>query len=148
MHENKSLYLIFLFSLGLGLISFNLNARSPAVEDFVGVETESYNELSPGEEFAFQFGNTVKALETPEKSSSAFALSSQLLPFAALAAFMLLPFFMWLAITRSTSMRTGASLDNRTSDNDNQYDNVTNFSEVLEDQRAKRNGEDSKRKAS
>ena len=71
------------------------HARKPAVEDFVGVEPESYSENYKGEQFKFAFGNTVPAYKGT--SSSPW---SEWVPTIVLFSFIMLPFAMWYGITR------------------------------------------------
>ncbi|MBC76311.1 MAG: hypothetical protein CME64_09875 [Halobacteriovoraceae bacterium] len=92
------------------------HARKPAVEDFVGVETESYAEVPENQQFAFEFGNTVQAEET---SGSAW---SEWVPTIVLFSFILLPFAMWFGITR------GASTSQTT-----ETGNVANLSDYMKD---------------
>lgn len=77
-------------------IALSAHARKPAVEDFVGVETESYAKGSPGTEVLFEFGNSVKAVKAKKITSW-----EDYVPGLVLGAFLLLPFAMWTAITRS-----------------------------------------------
>ncbi len=50
----------------LGQFTSTAYARKPAVEDFVGVETEKFAKNAPGTEVLFEFGNSVKAVR-PQK---------------------------------------------------------------------------------
>ncbi|MCO4754780.1 MAG: hypothetical protein KC478_09865 [Bacteriovoracaceae bacterium] len=72
-------------------------ARKPAVEDFVGVETESYARTPQGTEFVFEFGNTVQAMGTNTN------FWSEWVPTIVLFSFIMLPFAMWFGITRSAN---------------------------------------------
>lgn len=77
-------------------------ARKPAVEDFVGVEPESFSRTPQGTEVLFDFGNTVQAFQ-PETESSLSAFWKEWTPALVLASFIMLPFGMWFAITRSAN---------------------------------------------
>ncbi|MEX0798147.1 MAG: hypothetical protein WEB87_02425 [Bacteriovoracaceae bacterium] len=87
-------FVVFLFLFAL--CSASAFARKPAVEDFVGVEPESYSRTPQGTETLFEFGNTVKAFN-PETSS----FWTEWTPAFVLTSFFLLPFIMWFGITKS-----------------------------------------------
>jgi hypothetical protein len=89
------LVLTFLFTL---VFATNSHARKPAVEDFVGVETENYRPTTKGTEVLFNFGNHIDSLE---KKRRAKQQTAGWIATATLAAFILLPFFMWIGITNS-----------------------------------------------
>lgn len=89
-----SLFLITLLTMSAALA----NGRAPAVEDFVGVEPEGYQRTPQGTEVLFEFGNTVKSVNTQSTTSW-----TNVTPFAVLVSFLLLPFVMWAAITRSAN---------------------------------------------
>lgn len=100
MKLRNFLVLIALFTL---TIAFNANARKPAVEPVVGVEPESYKATSVGTEVQFNFGNFIHA-KTPKKSNPRqINQTPNWLATSTLFAFIMLPFFMWFAITRSTA---------------------------------------------
>ena len=87
--------LTVLFTLAFATNSF---ARKPAVEDFVGVETENYRPTTKGTEVIFNFGNHIdshqKRKKEGQKATSWFVS-------LVLLAFIALPFFMWYGITNS-----------------------------------------------
>lgn len=64
-------------------------ARKPAIEDFVGVETETYRPTPAGSEVSFNFGNHIK-----DTRNQNFLETNGLSIFVSLA-FMTLPFLMW-----------------------------------------------------
>lgn len=95
--------------IALTAILFTLSssafARKPAVEDFVGVEpspefemTETTTPINVDTTVKFNYGNQVKALD------GLTSPSSQTIPtwfsITALLSFMLLPFMMWIGITK------------------------------------------------
>ncbi len=109
-------------------------ARKPAVEDFVGVETESYARAPQGTEFVFEFGNTVQAMGT----SSNFW--TEWVPTLVLFSFIMLPFAMWFGITRTTNnVATTATTE--------QANNVASLSDYKKDDKEK-SDKDSFKKAS
>lgn len=89
---------LFLVLTALFTMTFaaNSHARKPAVEEFVGVETENYRPTTKGTEVLFNFGNHIdsheKKLRTKQNTTGWFATGT-------LVAFVLLPFFMWVGIT-------------------------------------------------
>lgn len=89
------LVLAYLFTI---VFSANSFARKPAVEDFVGVETENYKPTTKGTEVLFNFGNHItsheKQMRDKQKTTGWLATGT-------LVAFILLPFFMWAGITSS-----------------------------------------------
>lgn len=82
-----------LILLTLLLTSFAF-ARKPAVEDFVGVESESYSTTTPGSEVLFNFNNNMN-----EQSSA--TTGSKLFTYLFILSFISLPFFMWMGLTKS-----------------------------------------------
>lgn len=90
--------LLVLTVLFTTVFASNSFARKPAVEDFVGVETENYRATSRGTEVIFNLGNHVDSFEKKQKekmkATGWFATAS-------LVAFVLLPFFMWGGIIKS-----------------------------------------------
>lgn len=95
MNLKKSLLaVLFLF------VAAGAAARSPAVEDFTGVEPESYSETAKGTEVRFAFGNMTKAYNPSSQGSF-----GELTPYLVLGGFLILPFAMWFAITRSNPER-------------------------------------------
>lgn len=87
-------FLILVLTITLSFSSF---ARKPAVEDFVGVETEAYSETPAGTEVSFNFGNHINKENSylKEPGNSDFF---SLLTFLAFAA---LPFILWYGITNA-----------------------------------------------
>lgn len=80
--------------LSFGLILSSAFARKPAVEDFVGVESESYEVTSPGSEVLFNFDNSITSTNEETSGSTIFT-------YMFIAAFLALPFMMWFGLTRS-----------------------------------------------
>lgn len=70
--------------------------RAPAVEDFVGVETQDYAVTTEGTEVFFNFDQTPVEINASTKQE----MPSQF-PFWVFVAFVTLPFVMWLGINRS-----------------------------------------------
>lgn len=88
--------------LSFGLILSSAFARKPAVEDFVGVESESYEVTSPGSEVLFNFDNSITSTNEETSGSTIFT-------YMFIAAFLALPFMMWFGLTRSQkSLKTSA----------------------------------------
>lgn len=101
--------LIFgLFFVALTASISSAHARKPAVEAFVGVETEAYQETPPGTEFSFNFGNTTQAYAQPSSSRIA-----DWTPAIGLATFLMLPMLMWFGIMRTSKEASGALADNK-----------------------------------
>ena len=92
MSFSKSISILFVTLL----LAPGAFARKPAVEDFVGVEPESYVAPSQGTEVLFDFGNTVQAITTENTSQW-----GQWMPVFVLISFMLLPMVVWFGITRT-----------------------------------------------
>lgn len=86
----KSLIII----LSFGLLLSSAFARKPAVEDFVGVESESYEVTSPGSEVLFNFDNSITSTTAETSGSTVFT-------YMFIASFLALPFMMWFGLTRS-----------------------------------------------
>lgn len=89
------LVLTFLFTI---VLSSHAQGRKPAVEDFVGVETENYRPTTKGTEVLFNFGNHIDSIEKKRKDKQK---TTGWIATVTLAAFVLLPFFMWFGITNS-----------------------------------------------
>jgi hypothetical protein len=87
----KSLLLL----VALIILSANTHARKPAVEDFVGVEPETYKVTPPGTEVLFDFNQQVQSIQQPavETQSPWFGVG-------AIAAFITLPVLLWFGLTR------------------------------------------------
>lgn len=123
---------IYLFCL-LTLVSLSTYARKPAVEDFIGVEPESYKITPPGTEVLYNFEQNVQALglNTTETSQSPW------FAFTIMGAFILLPAFLWFGMTRNQPTPKIAAHQTFDQDKDNVH--------VLKDYRAP---EDESKKAS
>lgn len=76
------------------LITSSAFARKPAVEDFVGVESESYSTTTPGSEVLFNFNNNMNEQASATSGSKIFT-------YLFIISFVSLPFFMWIGLTRS-----------------------------------------------
>jgi cytoskeletal protein RodZ len=90
------LFLLFttLFAISVASTAF---ARKPAVEDFVGVETENYKPTTTGTEVMFNFGNHI---ESHQKRKAKIRASNGFVSLVVVA-FFALPFLMWWGITNS-----------------------------------------------
>lgn len=80
--------------------AFNAIARKPAVEDFVGVETETYRATPPGTEVSFNLGNHI--IDSTNQSfftQNAFSLGVT-------ATLLALPFLMWFGLRSSKTIST------------------------------------------
>ena len=86
------------------LVSFLGHARKPAVEDFVGVEPESYKPVPKGAEVLFDFGNKVKANQNKAAVNYDHQKNNQT-SMIALSLFLLLPSLMWFALTRTQQLQ-------------------------------------------
>jgi hypothetical protein len=95
MKLNHLLVLIFVFTL-----SASLHARKPAVEDFVGVETEGYEKTPKGTEVLFDFGNQLAPVQSQNLNVSSKIDINSFSSFM-LIAFATLPFIMWFGINQS-----------------------------------------------
>lgn len=80
-----------IFFGSLFLTSLQVQARKPAVEEFIGVETQYYQDIEPGNEVYFNFSDKM-----PEKTDQPGPVFSLFVLFA----FMSLPLALWFAITR------------------------------------------------
>lgn len=117
--------LSFFFLLTILACSFAFG-RSPAVEDFVGVEPESYREIKKGHEFAYDFSGEPGQVKAPDTSPS------NLFSLFALAAFISLPLLMWLGMNQTGDGEVGhegeannvsfVDFQNKNSDNDKSLD--------------------------
>ncbi len=95
-----------LLTLLLTLSSSIAYGRKPAVEDFVGVESEDYKKTPEGTEVLFNFGNEIQKVnsQTPQnKLVSSNSNQSSWFGLVSLAIFIAFPIFMWLGITRFTN---------------------------------------------
>ena len=95
MKLNHLLVLIFVFTL-----SATLHARKPAVEDFVGVESEGYEKTPKGTEVLFDFGNQLAPVQV-ENSNVSSKIDIDSFSSFMLFAFATLPFIMWFGINQS-----------------------------------------------
>ena len=99
---NQLLAIFFILSL-----STSLYARKPAVEDFVGVETEGYQKTPKGTEVLFNFENQLGSNKFKSNNTNtsgktdidAFNIDS--FSTVMLFAFATLPFLMWFGINQS-----------------------------------------------
>jgi len=96
MKLSISKFLTFMILATLSISAFA--DRSPAVEDFVGVETEDYRATPAGEAFSFNFGNHIQAGATSNSFST-----SQIISVTAIAGLLILPTLMWFGIRNSKS---------------------------------------------
>ena len=92
-NRNGELMKLVLILLSFTLLNIVAFGRAPAVEDFVGVETESYKELKKNERFAYDFSGDPAA---PVKNQE--GVPSSLFSVFALLAFISLPIIMWMAM--------------------------------------------------
>ena len=81
------------------------HSRGPAVEEFVGIETENYREVPAGQEALYNFDQELKKVENATKLET--------WPYFLIAAFLLLPMGIWFAVSRKRSSRVQAqNMDN------------------------------------
>ena len=92
-------FFILILSLGYSLSAYS-NGRSPAVEDFVGVETKHYQKTPKGTEVLFNFGNHLSIASAKQSHDQ---LTPPFVGIAVLAAFILLPLCMWVGLTKTVS---------------------------------------------
>jgi len=128
----------------MALFTVNASARKPAVEDFVGVETEDYRPTSEGTEVLFDFGNLV------DKKQIKTSGTGNLFPFSMIVAFIFLPVLMWFAITgaarkgnKESSLSTTIAAATKTTTQDTS--NVENLSEYKEKIDSKKKSSDIKK---
>lgn len=124
------LVITVLFTLGFASSSF---ARKPAVEEFVGVETENYRPTTEGTEVLFNFGNHINS---HEKQSRQNQTSSAWFATSVLVAFILLPFLMWIGISNSLKKETevkNSSQDNNQDESVAELGNVKHLSDYKAD---------------
>lgn len=74
-------------------------ARKPAVEDFVGVESQDYSQTPPGTEVLFNFTEGIEQMNT-DKPLDSSTNTSQAFAWFAIFSFIALPFLMWFGITK------------------------------------------------
>lgn len=117
----------------LSLLSFNLfaNGRSPAVEDFVGVEPEGYVPAQKGAEVLFNFSQNLT-----ETSQS--IMDQNLMIFGVVALFILLPVGVWIGISQT--------MKNKTADSD--HSNVHQLNDYRNRRSTDQNNDDDIKKAS
>lgn len=120
--------------------AFQAFARKPAVEDFVGVETETYSPTPAGSEVVFNFGNHVM------NTSNQSFFSQNVVSVSVSLAFLALPFLMWFGLKNSSS-DTEVVIDHISEESPNYTEQSSEHSNVanLEDFR---NVEDKDKKAS
>ncbi|MBD65066.1 MAG: hypothetical protein CME62_07655 [Halobacteriovoraceae bacterium] len=127
--KNGVLFLVFI----VAAFSMVAEARKPAVEDFVGVETNSYLQTPPGTEVQFDFGNHIEP-QTSQLSKQ----SSQWFSLGFLGLFVSLPFLMWFAITRSVETQTTETTEVASTANVKQLDDyraTENEEEITEEEK-------------
>ncbi len=81
------------FTLLFSVCAF-AQGRKPAVEDFVGVESETYKKTPKGTEVLFNFGNKIESVAQGEAQIA----SSSWFSIIGLGAFASLPFLLWFSI--------------------------------------------------
>lgn len=132
----KNLWLICL----LCLVSLSTYARKPAVEDFIGVEPESYKTTPPGTEVLYNFEQNVQAFGQDNIQGQGSAQSPWFGIFV-IGAFVFLPAFMWFGMTRNAPQPETAQEATPSLEQDNVH--------VLENYRAPEDApEDDSKKAS
>lgn len=117
--------ILFLFTT---LFISTAQARKPAVEDFVGIEPESYKVTPKGTEVVFDFGNKLESI-TKEQLEPEVSPNSELSPYFeifAFLAFLALPMFMWVAIGKVTK-------DSKEEVLEDQFQGVSNLSDYRKD---------------
>jgi hypothetical protein len=96
----KMIFCLLILNFAFAINSY---ARKPAVEDFVGVESQDYKETPKGTEVIFNFGQHIqkfkqespinnKSQKSTDKLSGAFGI-------LAIFSFIALPFLVWFGIT-------------------------------------------------
>lgn len=123
----KSLIII----LSFGLLLSSAFARKPAVEDFVGVESESYEVTSPGSEVLYNFDNSITSTTAETSGSTVFT-------YMFIASFMALPFMMWFGLTRSqkslkSTIQPTVSVTSYTATSSASHENVEYLSDYKND---------------
>lgn len=109
-------------------------ARKPAVEEFVGIETEHFDKTPQGTEVIFEFGNMVQVKNVEIQSTNGTNFVAPLM----IVGFLFLPFLMWFGITRKTKSVV------KTEESHSQHDNITK----LDDFRSTESHEEEVKKAS
>lgn len=112
------------------LISLQLQARKPAVEDFVGVEPETYQATPKGTEVLFNFENQLKQQSNNQSKLSELTMHSNWFGVFALAAFIGLPFMMWYFISRSVKNENHVPAWKQSND---ESENVAHLDQYRED---------------
>ncbi len=111
-------------------------ARKPAVEDFVGVESQDYSPTTPGTEVLFNFNNSMKQ----ETNSTGGTLFTVLF----IASFVSLPFFMWIGLTRSAKTKNTSNATIKITQHTHAHESNNSNVEYLSDYKDK----DTNKKAS
>ena len=130
MKLRNLLVLTFLFTM---VFSVNTFARKPAVEDFVGVETENYRPTTKGTEVLFNFGNHINSIEKEARNKQK---TTGWIATGTLVAFVLLPFFMWFGITNTLKKEDETSVvveNNNTVEPTANLENVKHLSDYKTD---------------
>ena len=110
--------------------AFQAMARKPAVEDFVGVETDTYEVTPPGTEVSFNLGNHI--VDTTNQSfwsQNAFSLGVT-------TTLLALPFFMWFGLRNSNNnaLTTNTSEVFEESHQEEKDKNVANLSDFRDEE--------------
>jgi hypothetical protein len=127
MNLRSLLTITVLFTLFFSVQAF---ARKPAVEDFVGVETEEYQPTSKGTEVLFDFGNHIESVKPEQITNKVTKTQSHFFVGLTIVAFILLPFFMWYAVTNTARKNDEESMD---LDPTQTTSNVANLSDYKND---------------
>jgi hypothetical protein len=126
--------ILSLLILNISLMA-NSFARKPAVEDFVGVESQDYKETPKGTEVIFNFGQHIQKFknEVPTVSPSGSSDLSGGFGLLAIFSFIALPFLMWFGIaiktkhvTKSKSFKSGVESS----------ENIANLSDYRSDEQS------------
>lgn len=133
----KFVKVFLLLNLFLGVSSLQAQGRAPAVEDFVGVETQDYTPAPEGTEFFFNFDQhqvtqaqaEIAPFEGSHKQQVPFEL-----PIIITLAVIALPFIMWFGIQHSMKHIPEAKTENHMADSD--LNNVE-FLEVYQKEKQK-----------
>lgn len=100
----KIVKVLLLINLLLGITALHAQGRAPAVEDFVGVETQDYTPAPEGTEFFFNFDHN-QVEQAQIDSAPIEASHKQQIPFEfpiiITFAVIALPFIMWFGIQHS-----------------------------------------------
>ncbi len=122
--------------ISLLVISFTASARKPAVEDFVGVEPETYKATPPGTEVLFNFDQNVQEFQD-QKPQNAVDNTAQppWMGLVVFGAFLVLPSLMWFALAGKQKKTTAVANTNATTTEHNVHNLEDYRPETTDDQK-------------